>query len=363
MNVRRKTPLCLLALAMIGAAFTSLALAQDSNYQVSQPRFVTLPVHPQPNKPPAGSQLVQWNGSFKDLTGVTRTFTMVGTDPSQSNAATVIPVFIIPIKMVYGQSNGNKTFDPMSKLPNGQKVVNNVASSPVFNRGVNFTQGGVNVGTTQYIDAFQRANFWSSVQTNTNYHVYLSKPKLLPEQTINVSPSDGSVTTEFGKTVGTMDIFAFDSQLQTFLSKFSQQITPKTLPIFLTYDVYLTEGGCCVGGYHSANGFQPSGQTYSYSTTIDQGSGVFSQDVAALTHEIGEWMDDPFVDNRVGCQDNSILEVGDPLVLHDFPYALHGFTYHLQSMVFLPYFGADKNTSVNSWYSFQNDESHVCPGQ
>lgn len=182
-------------------------------------------------------------------------------------------------------------------------------------------------------------------------------------QTINVTPAQGHVATEFGKTVGLMDINAFDSALQTYLSKFASQIKPNTLPIFITYDVYLTSGGCCIGGYHSANGAQPAGQTYSYTTWIDQGNGVFSQDTAAFTHEIGEWMDDPFVNNRVGCQDNGILENGDPLVLQDFPYDLHGFTYHLQDLVFIPYFGAPRDTSVNQWLSFQNVETHVCPGQ
>jgi hypothetical protein len=338
-----------------------LAVAQDSNYSVDQPRFLRLPPHGQQTSAPAGN-LVQWNGSFKDNHGATRTFTMVGTDPTNTNTSTVIPVYIIPIKMVYGPSNGNMTFDPMTKLSNGQTIVANAATSPIINHGVNFTQGGVNLGTTQYLDAYQRANWWSTVQNEPNYHVLLSKPRVLPVQTINVTPSQGSVGSHFGKTVGTMDLFAFDNFLQGYITKF-KQIQPNTLPIFLTYDIYLTEGGCCVGGYHSANGRQPTGQTYSYTTWVDQGTGVFSQDVAAFSHEIGEWMDDPFVDNFVGCQDNSILENGDPLVLHDYAYTLHGFTYHLQSLVFMGYFGAPKTLSLNSWLSFQNDETHVCPGQ
>jgi hypothetical protein len=95
--------------------------------------------------------------------------------------------------------------------------------------------------------------------------------------------------------------------------------------------------------------------------------GAFSQDVSALSHEIGEWMDDPFVDNRVNCRDNSIMEDGDPLEGRTnygaFPYSLNGFTYNLQSLVFLGYFGAPPSTSVHSWLSFQNDEASVCPGQ
>jgi hypothetical protein len=41
---------------------------------------------------------------------------------------------------------------------------------------------------------------------------------------------------------------------------------------------------------------------------------------------------------------------------------VNGFTYKLQSLVFLNYFGAPRSTSLNSWLSFQNDEYFVCPG-
>jgi len=59
-----------------------------------------------------------------------------------------------------------------------------------------------------------------------------------------------------------------------------------------------------------------------------------------------------------------ILEVGDPLVLHDYEYPVNGFKYHVQDLVFLPYFGAPKKTSLHGWYSFQKGhETHVCPGQ
>jgi hypothetical protein len=78
-------------------------------------------------------------------------------------------------------------------------------------------------------------------------------------------------------------------------------------------------------------------------------------------------VDDPFVTNKVHCNDNNYLEVGDPLEnlsnYGAFPYTLSGFTYHLQSLVFLGYFGAPRATSVHSWLAFQNDESAVCPGQ
>jgi len=261
------------------------------------------------------------------------------------------------------------------KLPNGQTLMQNVLSSPLFTSSVTFIQGGTNVGKTQYIDAFQRANFWDAVSLHTKYHVMLGTPTILPEQTIVVPDQDGSVMPNpFGGTggnpnVGTMYVNDFDTAIQGFIAKL-KQITPGVLPLFISYDTYLTEAPegqvCCIGGYHSANGSQPSGQTYSYTTYVDR-QGVFSQDVSAMSHELGEWMDDPFVDNAVNCADNNILEVGDPLENNPnsgaFPYKVNGFTYNLQSLVFLDYFGAPRATDLHGWFSFQNDETGPCPGQ
>ena len=350
-------------------ALAALLPASANAASKAKPRFVTLPNHLSlaPRNPQ--SSLAQWNGSFVDLTGRAITYTMVGSNPSSTNTTTTIPVVIVPIKMVYGSTNGNMTFDPNAhKVSNGLTVTQNTLASPLFNAGIDFNQGGTDLGNTQYADAFQRGNFWSSVSTNSSYHVVLGTPTVATEQTINVSRFQGRVISNpFGSgKVGEMNINSFDSSLQTFMRNLASQINPGVLPIFVTYNIYLTSRSCCIGGYHSANGRQPSGQTYSYATYVDS-VGSFAQDVSALSHELGEWMDDPFVDNHVNCTDNSILEVGDPLENEKnyggYPYSLNGFTYNLQSLVFLGYFGAPRSTSVNSWLSFQNDETHVCPGQ
>jgi hypothetical protein len=371
---RRNTVAGLLAASLL-LACASVAFAQEKKYPEildAKPMYKVLPNHNFATAHTPTSNLVQWNGSFTDLTKQKITYTMVGTDPSKGGVSTTIPVYLIPIKFVYPKANGNHTFDPnKTKVSNGLTVVNNVIASPVFNPGVNFTQGGTNLGTTQYIDAFQRGNFWKYVhlKANSGYHVLLGQPTVLAEQTITVSNANlgGVFSNPFGSgVVGTYDIDAFDAKLQTFITKF-KQVNPGVLPLFISTDIYLTEGGgCCIGGYHSANSGQPSGQTYSY-TTYSDSVGSFAQDVSALSHEVGEWLDDPFVDNAVNCQDNSILEVGDPLEGNanygGFPYTLNGFTYNLQSLVFLGYFGAPKATSVHSWLSFQHDKTTVCPGQ
>ena len=75
---------------------------------------------------------------------------------------------------------------------------------------------------------------------------------------------------------------------------------------------------------------------------------------------MGEWADDPLVVNVNG--NNTLcgaLEVGDPeegfANFGGFPYTLGGFTYYLQDLVWLPYFGAAKNTPANSWLTFQGN--------
>jgi hypothetical protein len=354
----------------VSFAITATADAADRS-STARPMFTTLPSstpgHHAPLHP--ATPLPQWNGSFTDLTGHQITYTMAGTNPATNNAPTTIPLVVIPIKMVYGSNNGNMTFDPNAHtVSNGNTVTANALASPLFKTGVDFVQGGVDLGNTQYIDAYQRGNFWSSVHTNTNYHVLLGSATILPEQTITVSRRDGKVVTNpFGRTkVGEMGINAFDAKLQTFMQNLSASITPGVLPLFITYNIFLTQGGCCIGGYHSANGSQPAGQTYSYATYVDE-AGSFSQDVSALSHEIGEWMDDPFVDNSVNCTDNNIMENGDPLENNanygGYKYTLNGFTYNLQDLVFIGYFGAPRSTSVNSWLDFQNAKTTVCPGQ
>ena len=52
-----------------------------------------------------------------------RTFVSVGANPHKNNTPTTVPLFVIPIKMVYDKSHGNMTFDPKNdKLPNGETV-------------------------------------------------------------------------------------------------------------------------------------------------------------------------------------------------------------------------------------------------
>jgi hypothetical protein len=360
---RRHFPglIVVLCLACLGLIATALA----QNAPVVEPpraRYAVLPAHLHPAVAPPPAALQSWNGSFT-YSGKTYSYNMVGAAPS-SNTSVTITTYIIPIKITITNRNGTKTsFDPAHVLSNGNTVTQNTLTSPLFDSSTTYTLAGTNVGKTQYIDAYQRANFWGTVSTHTNSHLLLS-PTVLAEQTLSPSRTYGKTGSPFGFTAALVDINWFDSQVPALISKFG--IQPNQFPIFLLYDTYLTQGGgCCIGGYHSSEGSISNPQSYSEATYVDH-VGAFSQDVSALSHEIGEWADDPLTVNYNGNNTPcGILENGDPLEgepnYGGFPYVLHNFTYNLQDLVFLPYFGAPTSTSVHGWLSFQDNSSlSVC---
>ena len=348
---------CLSSIALAASTFAAVAFAQD--YDINnlpdpdRPVFAVLG-NTRPDLAGASS-LPTWTGTFVFDTS-TFAFTMVGTDPATTNVTTTIPAVIIPVKLIISSRTGRtSTWDPLTVPPNtgGLTAIQNTVQSPMFDSTTTYVQGGTNVGTTQYDDAYQRANFWTSVKTNSNYHLLLS-PTVLSEVTLSPPSNKGKTARAFGISVAEVDLNWIDQQFQSIISGLGLQASQ--LPIFVTYNTYLTESGCCIGGYHSANG----GQTYMHFSYIST-PGVFSQDVSALSHEVGEWTDDPFVNNRTACGN---LENGDPFEtgpdFGGFPYVLHGFTYNLQDLVTLPYFGAPPSTSVNNFFTFQGQTLSVC---
>lgn len=360
-----------LALALLGCfCLVSMLAAQDAQIQPGseRPMFTRFAGNlrsPKTAIEAASTPLQTWNGSFSH-NGTTFHYNMVGTSPFTTNTSSTIQVEIIPIKIVITSRNHTQTtFDPSHILSNKNSVTTNAAQSPVF-VGIPFssgTNGSVSMGTTQYIDAYQRANFWGTVQTNISYHVLLS-PTVLAERTLSPPTRSGKTGVVFGFNAGLVDINWFDSQLHTLISNLA--IQPNTLPIFLTYDVYLTQNGsCCIGGYHSVTGLVSAPQSYAHATYVDR-AGAFAQDVSALSHEVGEWMDDPLVVNTGGNNTPcGSLENGDPLENNAnfgaFTYkGTNGFTYNLQDLVTLPYFGAPPSTSVDGEFTFHNEGLTVC---
>jgi hypothetical protein len=312
------------------------------------PRFAVLRATHQDARVP-GTGLTTWNFTY---TYKRSNYTDVFVGNAPSGAATTTPTFVIPLKIVVA----GQTFTTSTVQSNGQTALVDTTNSPIFQSVVDFTEGGADLGTTQYEDAFQRESFWPTVQSNPGYHVLLGAPTVLPEVTLTVPSKKGKVGTEFGVKVALVDINYIDQQLNAIIAA-NPQITPGAVPVFVAYNTYETSNGCCIGGYHSATG----SQTYMLFDYVGK-SGVFSQDVSALSHEMGEWLDDPYTNNNSPC---GIYEVGDPLEgesnYGDYAYVVGGsMTYHLQDLAQPPYFGAPASTSLGGRATFQGTSLGVC---
>ena len=293
-----------------------------------------------------------WHGSFTDPTnGVTYGYNMVGNgDPRTYTGTTTVPTEIIPLNFTF--STGDQY--------NGSDVTSAMVNSPMW-KPTNWSTAKVTktgpaqplsaAGTTQYEDAVMRSQF-NDVGSST-FHLLLGQPAVLPTVTINV-PANQGVVASFGtgfRPFGDIDLTWFASQMNNLIN--SLHLDPTTLPIFLTNNVYLYEGNnpqnCCVLGFHGAahvtgngagggngNGSQPL-QTWAYAAYAQPGTwstssvpaspdgsdAYYIQDIHAISHEVSEWADDPFVNNTVnpwltptapqyGC--TTVLETGDPVV-------------------------------------------------
>ena len=240
-----------------------------------------------------------WGSSFT-YGGVTYPYFMVGTNPSNGAVSTSVPTVIIPFRFVFETSaSANNVLDGASKT-------NLTLQSPIFQHA-NFKTGSTFVGNTQYGDAIQKAMFWNTGGNAAGYHVLLNNTQVYPTVTIAVPQNQGSlvVGSHSGARIGLISYYWFSAQLRQIIN---QLHVPSTVtPIILTDNTFLyihDQADCCVIGYHGAgssangNGAQQI-QTYIYSAYI--APGVFGapaiQDVHALSHEVSEWMADPFVNN------------------------------------------------------------------
>ena len=179
------------------------------------------------------------------------------------------------------------------------------------------------------------------------------------EQARRSSCDDGYTTTDSaGAKHGHVDWTWVDPLARGLLTTYFQ---PDELTIFLMYGVQTYNwknlgASHTVGGWHLSDPGPLGTMTYIVSNLTDGG------DVATLSHELGEWLDDPFANNKVpawtgesitGC--SSTLEVGDPVNGVSFTKNLSGMTYRPQDLVFLSWFARrSPSTSINQWYTFRN---------
>ena len=301
----------------------------------------------------------------KGSSGKTYSGAMVGNTPLLPNGTSTTTVFVQPVILKIG----GVTFDPTTPDNNclsGKVPLTVLKNSPMVQATHDFKINGVDVGPTQYSDAFQRANFWEFVSVFGGIYHNKLRYKFLPAQVIAPDPasshlySTGSLCSPH---YGGIEVSYFDFLAKFFLIPITQVqgVRPTNLPVFLLYNTTMyrdTPDHCCIGGYHGAYGSPV--QTYSATGFDTAGFFADAPDVAIMSHEINEWQDDPFGNNptpkwgHIGqvdaCQGN--LEVGDPLSGTNLPVVkMSKFNYHLQELAFFSWFYGKPSTGAGGKFS------------
>ena len=344
----------------------------------------------------SSSLLPVWSyQSFSSRDGNLYEGLIVGRNPNErgSDASATVTAQVIPIILKFhtlGTSvnlntgiittkGGNASADPTVADTGCFAGSNNVpvqlmAQSPILNNA-DFNFGGTDVGTTQYVDAVQRASFWNLIDKN-NYHVRFNG-KVLAPIVVDVPAKSGLSLGKdaFGpqfapmcSNEGLVDINFLDNVAVNAL--FTEPgVNPGTFPMFMIYNSGMSIGdptnlgNCCAGGYHSIYPVDPI-TFQAYSPFDFDVSGFFvpsANDTAIVSHEAGEFINDPYITNNTpawghtgqvgGCQGD--LEVGDPLTGTEAPRIVgkNGFTYHLQELAFFSWFYGPPSIGAGAKFS------------
>lgn len=323
------------AAAVMLWATTSVVHAQDSELSASvSVQYKTLAPHdvnPGARHAKAAAVAAQtlpmWNYSITSpADGRPYTGSMAGGDPFFNGARTTnIPTYIVPLII---QMPDGGVFDPTatdSCAPTS--AITQVQGSPVFS-ATNYTMNGINIGNTQYVDAFQRANFWEAnvSVTGNSYHTMLSPIITLPAIPVQIPSGFGATNIVGCSYLGIVDMNTLDSIIQsTVLPRVEALgVSPSNFPLFVLRDVVMGNPGdtfdnCCVFGYHS----EVASQVQTYAVADYDTSRAFShvRNIAPISATVGNWMDNPQATNKApawghlfavtGCE--SALQAGDPL--------------------------------------------------
>lgn len=409
-----------LAMCALAALSAAASAAFGQSQQVSKPRLHiryaakaphSTAAEAEKNRVAAGSSsrnpsLPMFTYSVNsDRDGNTYTGVIVGADPFNNRGEKDVSVktFIVPIIVTlntvgvstdfttgdFTTAPGVTVLDPTANDNSCLAAPNNnplklFQHTPMFD-SYDFSIGGVDVGHTQYIDAFQRAEFWNVLKDREDYHLLLNPVRTLQAFSLNV-PADQGLTlpsSDFPACgpFGIIDIDYFDLYLNNVvLPALAPQVNAGNFPIFMLYNTVLAFTpqtnlfNCCVLGYHGTTNFLPLG---TYSPSDFDTTGLFGPnqgDSNTLSHEVGEWANDPLGNNPTplwghtgqvaGCQGN--LEVGDPLSGTNFSPVggRNGFNYNLQELAFFSWFFSSNSTAIHGWFSdnntFTSDAGPVC---
>jgi hypothetical protein len=352
-------------------AFNKLSASTNAAAKQQDPRIISLP---------------SFTRAFS-FGGQVYPYTMVGQDPNRKQTTTV-PTQYIPLSFFFDefvdQNNNNIVIDSTT-------INDEIKHSPLFENSQYAT------GFTQYEDAQMRAEFYPLFNKDgdndgdDNFHVLFGHPQTLIPVTIEVPVGSSIVFQAPDGSLGALiDINFIVSQLNTLVQ--TEPISVNAVPIFLTRNaVYgdFIQGqpqDCCIGGFHTAFETNQVGnkifvQTFAFAISLDAdiadfvfGDPTLFADIFPLSHELGELLNDPFINNATPnyqipgapagvCQNN--LEVGDiveNLPNPTQPISLHGFTYHPQTLGLLQWFeGKTPSDAINGDYSFPDPTALISP--
>jgi hypothetical protein len=315
-------------------------------------------------------------------------------NPPQMGRTTLINAPIQAVNIELDDANGNLRYingQPLISL--ATPFVTPVLNSPVFS---NYTYSS-SPTPTQFSDAIQRAEFFNHPM-KPDWHTLLA-PSTLPALTIHISQSatcptgphsagcnyafalNGDGTCCFYILVNDeAPNYVFETGLgnAVIADILGGAITTKDISTFLYPNVYIFFGDttqCCVLGFHEyfyAPGNNPEPRwVLNYSSWISPGLfGAGFQDVTAVSHEIAETYNDPFVVSDAvhnltpfwlapngNCQDD--LETGDViegLPNATFPITMNGMTYHPQNEALLQWFEFESPSSaLDNAYSYPDE--------
>ncbi len=309
------------------------------------------------------------------LDGNTYSGTMAGRSPFYNgHRTTTVNTYLVPviIHMPDGSTFDAGSYDPCL----GDSVVNLVQGSPNYT-GTDWIMNGIDIGVTQYADAFQRANFWQYVAPSagvvTPYHTLLGY-NLLPA--VNVTVPAGKGYTQLDSCpYAVIDYNWFDNYITSTLipSLAGEGVGPTSLPVFVFDSVVMYLNGnaneCCALGNHGSY-LNSSNLLQTYVVADFDSSGYWDPDITWLSHELGEWINDPTNSNPAPAWGNvgkhasceATLEVGDPLsgfTEQTLPMP-NGKSYNVQELVFFSWF-YDQSPSIAAGGLYSDFGTFVTP--
>ena len=323
----------------------------------------------------------------------TWTINIVG-GPPERGGATSISAPIVPVSIDLLDADG------ALRVVNGAPLHSDVTPfieptlrSPLFQPGSYSSSGQ----PTQFVDAVQRAQFFN--RAPADWHTWLA-PVVRPTRTLAIPfgsyqfalNDDGTCCAFVSVESHVFDRLLFpadptDVSTPVGAAENAGDITTRDLTTILLPNTYLyanTRTNCCILGFHTydlepgdaSNGDRERRFVVAVATWISPGRLNGVEDVSALSHELVEAINDPFVgtdgihnltpwwqDAFGSCQNkNEIGDVVQGITGAVFPVAAPSMTYHLQNQALLPWFRpGGVSDAIDGAYSYPDETLLTSP--